>query len=128
MVYFRDSSLVDRTPFRSWGRGDWCDQHWNGGWNGGRDDDAGEYVILSAQCGSELRDVDVTDRLREMARQDRSFRLNYGAFDVDPDQGYAKSRRISARGPNGREAMFEFRDNSLIGGPMFRGWGGGEWG
>ncbi|HKB98578.1 MAG TPA: hypothetical protein VKD23_07320 [Terriglobales bacterium] len=128
MFEFRDGSVVDGASFRSWGRGDWGDEHWNGGWNGGRDDDAGEYVILSAQYGSELRHVDVTDRLREMARQDRSFRLNYGTFDVDPDEGHAKSLRIFARGPNGRETMFEFRDNSLIDGAMFRGWGGGEWG
>lgn len=128
MFAFRDGSVVDGAMFRSWGRGDWGDEHWNGGWNGGRDDDAGEYVILSAQYGSERRHVDVTNRLREMARQDRVFRLNYSTFGVDPDEGNTKSLHIFAEDPNGRERMFEFRDNSLIDGAMFHDWGSGEWG
>jgi hypothetical protein len=125
---FRDGSVVDGAMFRSWGRGDWGDEHWNGGWNGRRDNDSGEYVILSAQYGSERRHVEVTDRLREMARQDLTFRLDYRTFGVDPDEGNAKWLHIFARGPNGRERMFEFGDGSVIDGAVFRGWGGGEWG
>jgi hypothetical protein len=128
MFEFRDGSVVDGAMFRSWGRGDWGDEHWNGGWNGGRDNDAGEYVILSAQYGSERRHVEVTDRLREMARQDLTFRLDYRTFGVDPDEGHAKELRIFARGPNGRERMFEYRDGSVVDGAQFRGWGRGEWG
>ena len=107
-----------------WGNGGWSG-NWNGGGNGG---DAGQYVILTAQYGSERRHVDVTRRLREMARQDVTFRLDYRTFGVDPDEGNAKVLRIFARGPNGRERMFEYRDNSVIDGAQFRGWGGGEWG
>jgi len=47
---------------------------------------------------------------------------------VDPDEGHAKSLRIYARGPNGRERMFEYRDGSVIDGAQFRGWKTGEWG
>ena len=40
-----------------------------------RDDDEGEFVILHARYGTEANHADVTDRLRELARRDRSFRL-----------------------------------------------------
>jgi hypothetical protein len=90
--------------------------------------DAGQFLILSAQYGSERRHVDVTNRLKEMARADRQFRLDFRTFDVDPDEGHAKSLRIFARGPSGRERMFEYRDGSIIDGAQFRGWGNGQWG
>ena len=90
--------------------------------------DAGEYLILSAQYGTEYHHVDVTDRLREAARQDRLFRMGNRTFDVDPDPGVVKTLRIYARGPNGREQMFEYREGSVIDGAQFRGWGRGEWG
>ena len=128
MFQFRDGLVVNGSMFRSWRQADWGDQHWTGGWNGRSDDDAGEYVILGAQYGSDRQHVDVTSQLREMARQDRAFRLNYRTFGVDPDEGHGKSLRIFARGPNGRERMFEFVDDSVIDGAMFRGWSGGEWG
>ena len=128
MFEFPDGSVFDGAQFRSWGRGDWGDERWNGGWNGRNDNDAGEYLILTAQYGSERRHVDVTSQLRDLARQDRNFRLDFRTFGVDPDEGNAKSLRIFARGPNGQEQMFEYWDNSLIDGAQFRGWGGGDWG
>lgn len=128
MFEFPDGSVFDGAQFRGWGRGDWGDERWNGGWNGRSDNDGGDYVILSAQYGSDRRHVDVTNRLKELARQDRNFRLDFRTFGVDPDEGNAKSLRIFARGPNGQEQMFEYWDNSLIDGAQFRGWGGGDWG
>jgi hypothetical protein len=128
MFDFPDGSVFEGAQFRSWGRGDWGDEHWNGGWNGRSDNGAGEYLILSAQYGDEYRHVDVTNRLKEMARQDRVFRLDYRTFGVDPAEGHAKALRIYARGPNGQEQMFEYRDNSIVDGAIFRGWGNGEWG
>jgi hypothetical protein len=128
MFEFPDGSGFDGAQFRSWGRGDWGNERWNGGWNGRRDNDGGDYLILSAQYGSERRHVDVTNRLKELARQDRVFRLDFRTFGVDPDEGNAKSLRIFARGPNGQERMFEYWDNSSIDGAQFRGWGGGDWG
>ena len=38
-------------------------------------DDSGLYLILSAQYGTARSHVDVTNRLKELARQDRSFRM-----------------------------------------------------
>ena len=90
--------------------------------------DAGEYVILSAQYGTEHHHVDVTPRLREEAKRDRMFRATNEVFGVDPDRGTVKTLRIYASGPDGRERMFEYREGSVVDGSMFRGWGRGEWG
>src|SRR5258707_238960 len=70
---FPDGTMFDGAQFRGWGRGDWGDEHWHGGWNGRIADndhdgdrrefrehhDSGEFVILSAQYGTERRHVDV---------------------------------------------------------------------
>src|SRR5260370_6351260 len=102
---------------------------------GRRGGDAGEYVILNAQYGNERRHVDVTNRLKDLARRDRRFRISHDSMDADPDHGAAKALRIFARGPNGRERMFEFPDGSVSYGPMLRysrrghcGNGDGRWG
>ena len=68
--------------------------------------DSGEFLILSAQYGTASRHVDVTRRLKELARTDRSFRVSNSLFGVDPDRGRVKVLRIYARGPKGRERMF----------------------
>lgn len=90
--------------------------------------DEGQYVILSAQYGTAERHVDVTDRLRELARADRPFRMGNSTFGIDPDHGRIKTLRIYARGPNGEERMFEFREGSTVDGAQFRGWRRGDWG
>src|SRR5207248_527807 len=90
--------------------------------------DEGQYVILSAQYGTERNHVDVTNRLKELARQDRNFRMGNDSFGVDPDRGHVKVLRIYARGPNGGERMFEFREGSVVDGSQFRSWGSGQWG
>jgi hypothetical protein len=128
MFEYREGSIIDGAQFRSWGRGDWGDKHWQGGWNGARNDDEGEFVILSAQYGTERRHVDVTDRLKELARADRQFRMGNSSFGLDPDHGVVKTLRIFARGPNGREQMFEYREGGVVDGAQFRGWGRGDWG
>jgi hypothetical protein len=90
--------------------------------------DAGQYVILSAQYGTARRHVDVSNRLKELARQDRPFRMGNSTFGVDPDRGQVKALRIYARGPDGRERMFEYREGSTVDGSQFRGWSRGDWG
>lgn len=89
--------------------------------------DAGQYVILSAQYGTAERHVDVTDRLRELARSDQSFRLDNRIMGTDPAPGRVKVLRIYAR-DGGQERMFEYREGSIIDGALFRGWGRGDWG
>lgn len=88
----------------------------------------GQYVILSAQYGHERKHVEVTDRLKELARADRPIRVSNKVFGVDPDPGVRKTLRIYARGPNGEERMFEYNEGSVIEGGQFRGWHGGDWG
>ncbi|WP_005035087.1 hypothetical protein [Holophaga foetida] len=123
---YREGSMVDGSKFRGWGRGDWGSgkDRWSGRWGG----DEGEFLILSAQYGTRHHHVDVTQRLREGAKRDRMFRASNETFGVDPDQGKVKTLRIYARGPHGREEMFEYREGSMVDGSKFRGWGRGEWG
>ncbi len=90
--------------------------------------DEGQYVILSAQYGTAEHHVDVTDRLRDLARQDRPFRMGNSTFGIDPDHGRIKTLRIYARGPRGEERMFEYREGSTVDGREFRGWRRGDWG
>jgi hypothetical protein len=90
--------------------------------------DAGQYVILSAQYGTANRHMDVTNRLKELARQDNIFRMGNASFGEDPDPGHVKTLRIYARGPNGQERMFEYREGGTVDGSQFRSWGSGEWG
>lgn len=92
------------------------------------DRDEGKYVILSAQYGTRDHHVDVTDRLRELARGDRKFRMDNRTFGVDPDFGHVKTLRIYARGPRGEERVFEYREGSVLDGKEFKGWGKGDWG
>ncbi|HEV6967986.1 hypothetical protein [Roseateles sp.] len=93
-----------------------------------RDDDDGEFLILHARYGTEERNVNVTERLRELARQDRRFRLTNDVFGVDPDPGRTKTLRIFARDRQGRERSFDFREYDTVDGAQFIGWGGGRWG
>jgi hypothetical protein len=86
-----------------------------------------QYLILSAQYGNRRRHIDVTDRLKQMARTNMRYRVDYKTFG-DPAPGQAKVLRIYARGPHGHERMFEYRDGSIVDGSMFRGWGTGNWG
>ena len=137
MFEYGDNSVIDGARFRSWGSGEWGgpNDRWSGNWNGGDRDgdrdgdrgrDEGQFLILSAQYGNRRRHIDVTNRLKEMARTDRHYRVDYRTFG-DPAPGEPKVLRIYARGPHGREHMFEYPDNSVIDGAQFRGWGTGDW-
>src|SRR5579872_5197894 len=132
MFEFREGSVIDGSMFRGWDRGEWGNGGWSGRWelvdDDDRDRDEGQFVILSAQYGTAERHVDVTNRLKELARHDRTFVMGNNTFGVDPDYGRVKVLRIYARGPEGRERMFEFREGSVVDGSMFRGWGRGDWG
>ena len=90
--------------------------------------DSGQYVILNAQYGTAAKHVDVTARLKEIARNDRTFRMGNSTFGVDPDPGHVKTLRIYTRGPDRQERMFEYREGSTVDGAMFRSWGSGDWG
>ena len=88
----------------------------------------GQYEILSARYGTANHNVDVTQRLKEIASQGNSFRMGNSTFGVDPDQGHVKTLRIYARGSNGQTRTFEYREGSTVDGSQFSGWSGGNWG
>ncbi len=88
---------------------------------------AQQFEILSARYGSAHRNIDVTRQLKQLARGNATFRLSWRTFG-DPAQGQAKTLRIFARGPRGANRFFEYRDNDVVDGSIFSGWGGGNWG
>ena len=90
--------------------------------------DAGEYRILQALYGTAERNVDVTQRLRELAREDRSFRMGNDSMGTDPHPRQVKTLRIFARSRDGKPRTFEYAENSLVDGKLFSGWTGGNWG
>lgn len=115
MFEYREGSVVDGAQFSGWSGGQWGNK-------------GGEYQILRALYGTPERNVDVTQRLRELARSNSFFRMGNDTFGVDPARGQVKTLRIWARGPNGRNQMFEYREKSIVDGSKFSGWGGGNWG
>lgn len=128
MFEYVEGSVVDGAQFRSWHGGDWGGGGWSGNWNGGGGGgDSGGYVILGAQYGTKRSHVDVTQRLRDLARANVTFKMGNSTFGVDPDRGVVKVLRIYARGPNGRQRMFEYVEGSVVDGAQFSGWGRGDW-
>src|SRR5260221_3105302 len=86
MFEYREGDVVDGSQFTGWGRGDWGRGGWTGGWGGGNNgnNDEGEYQILGARYGTAYNNVDVTERLKELARPDLNFRMGKSTFAVHP--------------------------------------------
>ncbi len=93
-----------------------------------RQGDEGEYQILQARYGTPSRNIDVTSRLKELARTDAKVQISNNLFGEDPDFGRVKTLRIYARGRDGGTRTFEYREGDVIDGAQFTGWGGGQWG
>ena len=133
---YDEGSVVDGRQFTGWSSGNWGERGGSGGWAGaegpgrgaGRDRDAGEYVILEARYGTPMRNVDVTQRLKELARQDRPIRVANDTFGADPTPNQVKKLRIIARGRDGQARIFEYDEGSRVDGAQYTGWRGGEWG
>lgn len=126
---YAENSWVDGSQFTGWGGGNWGHGEWTGGWGGGgnRDDD-GDYQILQARYGTFTRNVDVTQRLKELARQDRRFRMGNDSFGTDPAPNQIKTLRVYARSRDGHDRTFEYTEGSVVDGAQFTGWGKGNWG
>lgn len=135
---YREYDWIDGAQFIGWGGGNWGgDDNGRRGWHGDNDrredrredrHDDGEFIIQYATYGASGRDVDVTDRLRELARRDQRVRLTNDLFGVDPYPGQTKILRIFARDRGGQERVFEYREYGTIDGSQFIGWGRGDWG
>lgn len=122
---YPEDAYVDGRMFRGHGGGG----GWNQGDGSGRPNhDDGQYQILQASYGTAERHVDVTQRLRELARRDRSFRLTNDLFQVDPHRGHTKVLRLYTRARDGSHRMFEYTEGSWVDGSLFTGWSGGNWG
>lgn len=128
---YPENAWIDGMQFVGWSAGSWGEPNYQGGWHGNpyRDGgDEGQYVILRAVYGNPGHDVDVTDRLRELARRDARFRMGNDTFGVDPDPGRTKRLRIVTRDARGMERSFEYVEGSTVDGAQFTGWGRGDWG
>lgn len=129
MFEYREKSIVDGSIFSGWRGGNWGQPGWNGGWNGGPNSPGRDmFQILQARYGTARSNIDVTPRLKELARRNATFRLENSLFGTDPDPGRVKTLRIYTRGPNGQPRMFEYQEKSIVDGSIFSGWGTGNWG
>ncbi|HEX6894204.1 MAG TPA: hypothetical protein VF146_02970 [Bryobacteraceae bacterium] len=86
------------------------------------------YFILKAWYGVPGQNVDVTQRLRQLAAVNATFRMGNSTFGVDPAPGVRKTLRIWARGPNGAPRPFDYPEGSIVNGAMFSSWSSGRWG
>lgn len=145
-IDYTEGSYVDGSRFAGWGGGNWGQGAGRGGWENpgsgygggkpyenprggmGHPPGGAEYRILNARYGTAQRNVDVTERLRELARADTSFRVSNDTFGSDPDGGRVKTLRIHALAPGGGTRTFEYREGSVVDGSQFSGWSGGNWG
>jgi len=132
---YREGTFIDGALFSGWRGGDWGQGGWNNGWHGGSGAGATtlpgnvpQYEIVRARYGTAERNIDVTPRLRELARQNSRFRLSNATFGTDPHPGVVKELRIYARAPNGSSRTFEYAEGAFIDGALFSGWRGGKWG
>lgn len=124
---FREGSVIDGNDFTGWRGGDWGQGGGNGNWEGGGHDD-GAYAILGARYGVPEASIDVTPRLRELARRDAKVRVTNDLFRDDPAVGRTKMLRIYARDRSGQVKTFDYREGAWIDGGQFTGWGRGDWG
>lgn len=144
---YREGSLIDGSMFKGWGSNRWKQNGaYKGGWGSEQSNmdelqherdrghehernnaDEGVYQILQARYGTYQRNVDVTQRLKELARRDRSFRMGNDSFGIDPHPNHVKALRIYARAPRGETRTFEYVEGSLVDGALFKSWDGGNW-
>ncbi|WP_431258836.1 hypothetical protein ACQ86G_00535 [Roseateles chitinivorans] len=125
---FREGSVIDGNDFTGWRGGDWGQGGGHGNWEGGGGHDDGAYAILGARYGIPEASIDVTGRLRELARRDAKVRVTNDLFRDDPAVGRTKTLRIYARDRSGQVRTFDYREGAWIDGGQFTGWGRGEWG
>lgn len=136
---YAEGSMVDGAQFTGWAGGGWGQGGWNDNW-GGRDAHRvqqarqlgeageGEWVIEQARYGTGSRDIDVTDKLKQLARKERSLRAGNDIFGADPAINEVKTLRITARNAEGKTRSFEYAENGLVDGSQFKGWSRGDWG
>ena len=76
--------------------------------------DSGQWQILQARYGTLQHNIDVTQRLRELARSDTAFRLTNDLFGRDPHPNAPKTLRIYALGRGGAWQIFEYAEGQVV--------------
>ena len=128
---YAENQFVDGALFTGWSGGNWGQGGGSPGWGdqgNNRPADGGQWQILQARYGTAQRNIDVTQRLRELAQRNNTFRVSNEQFGRDPHPGVEKTLQIQARGPGGATRTFEYAENHFVHGAMFSGWSGGGWG
>jgi hypothetical protein len=122
---YAENSDVDGTRFAGWSSG-----VWGSGAAGALPQR--QYRILAAYWGTPEKHVDVTQRLRELARNDDRFNLDGQTFGADPDYGRVKTLRIHAQRWGEPPKVFDIAEGNDVDTTPFAGsgnaWGqGGGW-
>jgi hypothetical protein len=126
---YQENDVIDGNAFTGWRSGNWGRGEWNGGWGDAEHHgDHGQWQILAARYGTAERNIDVTQRLRDLAKRDSNFRITNRTFGNDPAPGVVKTLRIYARGPGGATRTFQYQENDVVDGNTFTGWRSGNWG
>jgi hypothetical protein len=131
---YPENGTVSGAQYSGWSSGGWGQGGWDGGWGDSgasastQPTDRGQYQILEARYGTARRNIDVTQRLRELARSDSNIAVTNDTFGNDPDPGTVKTLRIFARGADGRTRTFEYGEEQVVAGTTFTGWTSGNWG
>ncbi|MEJ6001427.1 hypothetical protein [Paucibacter soli] len=127
---YQEGQRIDGAMFTGWRGGNWGHGGWHGGWDADQraGQDEGEYLILEARYGTAQRNVDVTQRLKQLASQDRVFEVSNNTLGMDPHPYKKKFLRIYARGRDGQTRTFEYPEEQRVDGAQFIGWSGGQWG
>jgi hypothetical protein len=115
---FGEYSWVDGAQFSGWSSGRWGRGAGNPGWQteGYGNTDRGHDDILQATYGTPESRFDVTQRIRQLVRDDQRFQLNNALFNGDPARGQRKTLQIVMRGDGGEPQVIEFAEGSWIDG------------
>ncbi len=83
------------------------------------------YKVQRATYGTPRHAVDVTQRVRELARRDERFRLRSDVFGVAAGNKRVKILRITATDVRGHTRLFVYRDGNWVDAAAFNGWDAG---
>ncbi len=101
---YAESQWVDAAQLASGGGGSW-DQ--GGGWSGGD-------PVVQATYGSGRYSIDVTDRIRQLARQGGGFQVGNDLFGTDPAPNQRKTLRVQTRGRDGRVRATDYAESQWV--------------
>jgi hypothetical protein len=114
---YQEGSVVDGAQFTGWAAGQWGNNGWTGGWNGGQPPatGAGSLRIISATYGVGTRGIDVTARLQAQLRNNRlDVNVNNDLAGSDPAPNQAKALWVTYSVGNSRAQQAQVAENSRL--------------